>query len=100
MLAQVDIGSTCKSSFTDSRGEDGRRTGVLYVVGGCRLPSIYGDGWDGDGWPRGDSKRCRGRFVGVGGSLQSLGQIMMVLEMPGVGGGPRKVTQPLPRSTG
>lgn len=43
MSVQVDIGSTCQCSFTDSRGEDGRRTEGLYVVEGCRLPSIYGD---------------------------------------------------------
>lgn len=42
MSAQVDIGSTCKSSFTDSHGEDGRRTGVLYVVEDRCLPSIHG----------------------------------------------------------
>ena len=59
MSAQVDIGSTCKCSFTDSRGEDGRRRGGLYVVEGRRLPSIHGDRGHSDR-RRCGSERCRG----------------------------------------
>lgn len=47
MSMQVDIGLTCESSFTDSRGEDGRKTEGFYLIEGLRLLSIHGDGGHG-----------------------------------------------------
>jgi len=99
MLAQVDIGSTCKSSFTVSRGEDGRRTGGFYVVGvAAYLPSMVTDGIATFGGGRVGGGAVNGVVVVAvfGRSLQ----VPTVMGGPSVGGGPRKVTQPLPRLPG
>ena len=60
MSVQVDIGSACQRSFTDSRGEGGGKTECLYLVEVRRLPSIRGDGW------HGAAAACVWRSAGLG----------------------------------